>query len=207
MHAGGLAEGSSPSPSTAASPSPGTPARAASPPRAGAGDDGALRSGASTASASTASLPTIVRATPASSVSGGSDDEHVEAELPPPSGTHAQVESEPPAAPPRVRVLVPLAAFLAPDSDDRRSQDEARRAVERDGGIVLDAEREVQLRFLLGKTGDKHAKLSAMVRSLSLSLFLAIRSAPAPKLTSAPPVVAGRARAHVVRPRLRGRRR
>ncbi|GAA5853527.1 hypothetical protein JCM9279_001302 [Rhodotorula babjevae] len=169
VHAGGLVESSSPPPSTAASPSSGTPARAASPPRADA--DAPLGSRTSTASASTASLPTLVRATPASSVSGASDDD--EASLPPPSGTHAQVESEPPAAPPRERVLVPLAAFLAPDSDERRSRDEARQAVEREGGIVLDAEREVQLRFLVGKTGDKHAKLSAMA-ALALTWFVPV---------------------------------
>ncbi|GAA5909708.1 hypothetical protein JCM8208_003851 [Rhodotorula glutinis] len=170
--AGGLVESSSPGAS-----SPSTPARASSPPRADAGgrtsgDAAAIPSGNSTASASTASLPTIVRTTPASSVSGG-DDNDGEAELPPPSGTHAQVESEPAAAPPRVRVLVPDAAYLAPDSDERRSRDEARRAVERDGGIVLDAEREVQLRFLLGKTGDKHAKLSAMA-ALALTWFVPV---------------------------------
>ncbi|GAA5937288.1 hypothetical protein JCM3775_001603 [Rhodotorula graminis] len=171
--AGGLVESSSPGPS-----SPSTPARASSPPRAGAGgrrsaDAAAPRSGTSTASASTASLPTIVRDTPTSSIWDGGVDDDSEAGLPPPSGTHAQVESEPAAAPPRVRVLVPDAAYLAPDSDERRAKDEAKSAAARDGGIVLDAEREVQLRFLLGKTGDKHAKLSAMA-ALALTWFVPV---------------------------------
>ncbi|TNY22633.1 hypothetical protein DMC30DRAFT_414918 [Rhodotorula diobovata] len=164
VHVGGLSESSSGTASLASS-APGTPARAASPPRADGG--GALRSGSSTASGSTASLPTIVRGTPMSSANSSETD------LPPPSGTHAQVESEPAAAPPRERVLVPATAFLAPDASERRSREDAAEAVEADGGIVLDAEREVQLRFLLGKTGDKHSKLSAMA-ALALTWFVPV---------------------------------
>ncbi|GAA6056952.1 hypothetical protein JCM3770_001982 [Rhodotorula araucariae] len=181
VHVGGLAETSpSSSPSSlsssslaASSSAQGTPSRAKSPPVA-----------ASTASASTASLPTVVRGTPASSDAGSDAEAEAETALPPVSETaaHASPGASIEAgagAVHRERLLLPVAAYLpvaplapgARDDPARRSHDEAKRSAAEDGGIVLDAEREVQLRFLLGKTGDKHARLGAMA-ALALTWFI-----------------------------------
>lgn len=69
------------------------------------------------------------------------------------------------------KLLVPHTSYLSPSSSpgSRRTESEAIKEVERNGGIVLDAEREVMLSFLVGKTGKKHGKLPTMVRLL---LFL-----------------------------------
>ncbi|ORY84087.1 protein-tyrosine phosphatase-like protein [Leucosporidium creatinivorum] len=66
------------------------------------------------------------------------------------------------------RTLRPHTAYLPPSYTDAEplEKEQARKIAEEDGGIVLDADREVQLKFLLGKSGRKHGKLPAMGISL-----------------------------------------
>ena len=65
-----------------------------------------------------------------------------------------------------VRALLPAAAYLPPGTKTRVTpwsrEDVTRRTMD-DGGIVLDADREFQLKLLVGRTGSKHAKLHTMV--------------------------------------------
>ncbi|GAA6044024.1 hypothetical protein JCM8097_004307 [Rhodosporidiobolus ruineniae] len=128
-----------------------------------------VSSAASSASASTASLPSAVLDAPSSASSSPSRSSTPS--LPPPSGTSAYAETE--AADSlrtsRTRTLVPRTSYIPPalnpldaTNPPRRSDKEARRAAKEDGGIVLDGDREVQLRFLVGETGKKHAKLPEM---------------------------------------------
>uniref|UniRef100_A0A0K3CLI7 BY PROTMAP: gi/647394322/emb/CDR35551.1/ RHTO0S01e01838g1_1 [Rhodosporidium toruloides] n=1 Tax=Rhodotorula toruloides TaxID=5286 RepID=A0A0K3CLI7_RHOTO len=127
------------------------------------------------ASASTGSLPSAVIKTPASSIAESPD-------LPPPSETAAAPTSTSAnPGPSRTRVLVPRASFLEPGStsNTRRSEKEAKMAVEQDGGIVLDGDREVQLKFLVGKTGDRHGKLPDMA-ALAITWFIPSFEASAP---------------------------
>lgn len=112
------------------------------------------------AAASTGSLSSAVIKTPASSIAESPD-------LPPPSQTAAAPASTSAnPGPSRIRVLVPRTSFLKPNSTSNkgRSEKAATAAVEQDGGIVLDGDRELQLKFLVGKTGDRHSKLPDMVR-------------------------------------------
>ncbi|BGO95111.1 hypothetical protein NBRC10512_006395 [Rhodotorula toruloides] len=127
------------------------------------------------ASASTGSLPSAVIKTPASSIAESPD-------LPPPSQTAATPTSTSAnPGPSRTRVLVPRTSFLEPNStsNKRRSEKEAKAAVEQDGGIVLDGDREVQLKYLVGKTGDRHGKLPDMA-ALAITWFVPSFEASAP---------------------------
>lgn len=66
------------------------------------------------------------------------------------------------------RTLLPHTAYLEPSYSDEAPLDKAA-AVERaqrDSGIILDGDREVQLKILLGKSGRKHSALPAMVSSV-----------------------------------------
>lgn len=68
-----------------------------------------------------------------------------------------------------VRSLFPAAVYLSPgtESDVKPlTADEAAQRVQADGGIVLDADREFQLKLLVGRTGSKHAKLHTMVSQI-----------------------------------------
>ncbi|GAA6012785.1 hypothetical protein JCM10207_005359 [Rhodosporidiobolus poonsookiae] len=142
----------------------------------------ANRSPASTASASTGSLPSQILATPDSSRAPTPS-------LPPASGTAAlaaDAASTTPARTPRRRTLAAHTAFVALPANaldgtnpSRRPVAEAKRAAKEEGGVELDADREVQLRFLVGETGKKHAKLPVMA-SLALSWFIpSFESTPA----------------------------
>ncbi|BGP27258.1 phosphatidylinositol-3,4,5-trisphosphate 3-phosphatase [Rhodotorula toruloides] len=131
------------------------------------------------ASASTGSLPSAVVKTPASSIADSPD-------LPPPSQTAATPTST--CANPRpsqTHVLVPRTSFMGPDSTSstRRTEKEAKATVEQDGGIVLDADRELQLKFLVGKTGDRHGKLPEMA-ALAITWFIPSFEATAPMVSA-----------------------
>lgn len=71
----------------------------------------------------------------------------------------------------RVRTLLPATAYLSPSLKDAapRTKEAAREQADEDGGIILNADREVQLKLLLGKSGRKHGALPAMVRVCSFS--------------------------------------
>ncbi|GAA5900106.1 hypothetical protein JCM6882_002614 [Rhodosporidiobolus microsporus] len=140
---------------------------------------------ASTASASTGSLPSAVLATPLSSASSSTPS------LPPPSATSAYATSSAPLdtlRPSRSRRLVPQTSFLPVAEDplrveggnpQRRSAQEAKEKAKEEGGIVLDGDRDLQLRFLVGETGKKHGMLPTMA-ALALCWFIpAFESPPA----------------------------
>lgn len=121
--------------------------------------EGASASVPASASASSGSLPSAVIKTPASSIADSPD-------LPPPSQSAASPTSTSAhPGPSRTRVLVPRSSYIEPNStsNTRRGEKEAKLAVENEGGIVLDGDRELQLKFLVGKTGDRHGKLPDMV--------------------------------------------
>ncbi|GJN93238.1 hypothetical protein Rhopal_006285-T1 [Rhodotorula paludigena] len=168
VHVGGLVEQASAHAPTA-SDDTSAPERAMSPPVASAhGTD-------SVASTSTGSLPSAVLDAPSTTPYSSNSSE---ASLPPPSASSAHPPSP---SVPRERTLVPSTSFLpvppsqldGPSAPQPRSREEAKRAVEADGGIVLDAEREAQLRVLVGKTGEKHGKLPVMA-SLALTWFIPV---------------------------------
>ncbi|KWU41832.1 hypothetical protein RHOSPDRAFT_36600 [Rhodotorula sp. JG-1b] len=115
--------------------------------------------------------------------------------LPPPSESAAQ---QPPARTAteaaRSRTLVPRTEYLpVPLSSDEgtlrvrvRSEREAKEAVKEwgaGGGVVLDPDREVMLKFLVGKTGDRHGKLPVMA-SLALTWFIPTFEADLPASSS-----------------------
>ncbi|GAA5886065.1 hypothetical protein JCM3774_005716, partial [Rhodotorula dairenensis] len=155
--------------------------RASTPPTAQSGrDPSASSSGISSASASTGSLPSALENEVTSS-SGSSTP------LPPPSESAAQHPVRTTSESAKSRTLVPRTAYLAPPAvlsasttggigdgtsvslsaeghgnGRRRTEREAKEAVELEGGIVLDPDREIMLQFLVGKTGDRHAKLPVM---------------------------------------------
>lgn len=135
----------------------------------------------SAASASSGSLPSAVLGTPRSSVSSS----RTSTPLPPAASNGPdQLPADSPSG--QSRILVPYAAYLPPNQGMEeadtapRSHRAAREAVNADGGIVLDADREIMLKFLVGRTGDRHGKLPVMA-SLS-RLFVQCTTT---KLTSA----------------------
>ncbi|GAA5853140.1 hypothetical protein JCM8547_000215 [Rhodosporidiobolus lusitaniae] len=140
---------------------------------------------ASTASASTGSLPSTILATPTSATPSPSNSSH---SLPPPSetATTAAASSSSSTRSSRTRTLIPHTAYLPPASDpldpstnpSRRDEKDAKR-VAKEEGIVLDGDRECQLRFLVGETGKKHGKLPAMA-SLALCWFIPVFECPFP---------------------------
>ncbi|GAA5918901.1 hypothetical protein JCM1841_006669 [Sporobolomyces salmonicolor] len=185
VRVGGLVEASaSPSPSSAPPSATATPelARVASP------QPLSEPSSASATSTSTASLPSALDA-----------DEVIETHhssgewLPPPPPSTpltllpASTASSPAPGSPRTRVLTPSTSFLPPPPSPEtsttskpRSAEEAKQAARDEGGIVLDAEREVMLKFLVGKTGEKHGKLPSMA-ALALTWFIPeFECSPAP---------------------------
>lgn len=109
--------------------------------------------------------------------------------LPPPSESAAQ---QPPARTAseaaRSKTLVPRTEYLPVPTESStgsvlrgrvRSEREAKEAVkEAGGGIVLDPDREIMLKFLVGKTGDRHGKLPVMVRRTSLFFLLFLQGDP-----------------------------
>lgn len=162
---GGFVEGPS-------SKSPSAPTAEASAPTAAAPSVPTLPASiSSSVSASTSSLPSIIDADASSSTDSV-------ASLPPVSNTAVTAsQSASSSRPSRSRTLVPYASFVPPAANPlevvnppRRSEKEAQAVAKAEVGIVLDGDREVQLRFLVGETGKKHGKLPAMVR-FSLSLF------------------------------------
>ncbi|BGP19573.1 hypothetical protein JCM10213_000173 [Rhodosporidiobolus nylandii] len=178
VHVGGLSEvptqSSAPSPSAAPSPTP-SPVPAVNPvPVATSSSHLPVAETASVASVSTGSLPSAVLATPTSAASSSPS-------LPPPSGTSALADSTasaPSSRTPRTHTLVPLTSYLPPvvvpleaTNPSRRSETEARKAATEDGGIVLDGDREVQLRVLVGEKGKKHGMLPAMA-ALAIAWFI-----------------------------------
>ncbi|KAM0751185.1 phosphatases II [Meredithblackwellia eburnea MCA 4105] len=69
------------------------------------------------------------------------------------------------------RVLYPGAQYLPPSFEEEPPFDDESAVYEirkNGGAILLDADREVQMRFLIGETGRKHSKLPSMV-SLAIS--------------------------------------
>jgi hypothetical protein len=101
------------------------------------------------------------------------------------SGTATPAESEPSSpsvasAPfpesdsPVPKTLVPSTAYLAPSLQDAQplSKEAAKKEAQRQAGIIVDADREVQFKFLLGKSGKKHGALPSMVRPFLLVLFI-----------------------------------
>jgi hypothetical protein len=169
VRVGGFVEGPL---SSSTTPSADVTAEATSPTAASA-DPLPSSSFASSASASTASLPSIIDANAQSS------SESL-ASLPPVSQTTvtAATGADTPR-PSRSRTLVPHTSFLPPAANPlevvagaSRSEAEAKKVAKAEGGIVLDGDREIQLRFLVGETGRKHGKLPVMVRfPLFSSLF------------------------------------
>ncbi|GAA5986016.1 hypothetical protein JCM11641_004902 [Rhodosporidiobolus odoratus] len=139
------------------------------------------RAGASTASnasASTASLPSAVLDTPASSIAPSDTSSPVT--LPPPNSSIADDSTATPKHPrtPRTRSLIPHTSFLPlpvspleSTNPSRRAANEAKAAAKEEGGIVLDADREVMLKFLVGETGKKHGMLPDMA-ALAISWFI-----------------------------------
>ncbi|GAA5977879.1 hypothetical protein JCM5350_006206 [Sporobolomyces pararoseus] len=71
------------------------------------------------------------------------------------------------------KFLIPHTSFVSPSSTDSttRSDSEAKRQVSQDGGIVVDGERELMLKFLVGETGKKHGKLPTMA-ALAITWFI-----------------------------------
>ncbi|GAA5900881.1 hypothetical protein JCM5296_002205 [Sporobolomyces johnsonii] len=184
VRVGGLVESSaSPSPSSAPTSAVATPtlARVASP------QPLSEPSSASAASTSTASLPSALDAGELVETRRSSSAES----LPPPTPSvtltplPVSTASSPAPRSSRTRLLTPSTSFLPPSSPtipttaNPRSAEEAKRAARDEGGIVLDAEREVMLKFLVGKTGEKHGKLPSMA-ALALTWFIpAFESSPA----------------------------
>lgn len=87
----------------------------------------------------------------------------------PAGAAHSSLDAELERASEPFRTLLCLATYRDPShvDTDARPKDEAKRvALERrgsgDGGVVLDADREVEIKLLLGKTGSKHGALPAM---------------------------------------------
>lgn len=67
--------------------------------------------------------------------------------------------------------LIPHTSFLSPlpsASGASRTESEAKAQIESDGGILVDGEKEIMLKFLVGETGKKHGKLPTMVRFFPL---------------------------------------
>lgn len=66
------------------------------------------------------------------------------------------------------RTLLPHTAYLPPSNTNLSplSKEAAKEAAQAERGILLDADREVQLKLLLGKSGRKHGALPAMVSLL-----------------------------------------
>jgi hypothetical protein len=73
------------------------------------------------------------------------------------------------------KYLIPHISYLSPSSSSSpaRSNSEAKSQIEKDGGILIDGERELMLKFLVGETGKKHGKLPTMVRFDDFSPSLA----------------------------------
>jgi hypothetical protein len=176
VHVGGLVEADIGTPGTHEGGEGGSIERASTPPTAGnTKREEAITSSSSSASiASTGSLPSAVAVEAATTPRSTSpSDSSSTPPLPPPSESAAQ---QPPARTAteaaRSRTLVPRTEYLpVPSSPTEtvrsRSEREAKEAVREwgaGGGIVLDPDREVMLKFLVGKTGDRHGKLPVMVR-------------------------------------------
>ncbi|GAA5899962.1 putative phosphatidylinositol-3,4,5-trisphosphate 3-phosphatase [Sporobolomyces salmoneus] len=77
----------------------------------------------------------------------------------------------------REKYLIPHSSYLSPASTTVRSDSEAKSQVEKDGGIVIDGEREIMLKFLVGETGKKHGKLPTMA-ALAISWFIPLFEQP-----------------------------
>ncbi|GAA5984463.1 hypothetical protein JCM10908_003357 [Rhodotorula pacifica] len=191
VHVGGLVESSEAAVGTLES-STGEDAvkRAPTPPTATDQTSHPLSSSVtSSASVSTGSLPSAVQASPASTPTSSRSP----TPLPPPSESAAQHPPRTATESARSRTLVPRTAYLSPpsplvgsevaDGERRRNEKEAKQGVKEEGGIVLDADREVMLKFLVGKTGDRHGKLPVMA-SLALTWFIPSFEAAAPSSSS-----------------------
>lgn len=175
VHVGGLVETGVGTAGTHEGGEGGSIERASTPPTAGTqGREEAITasSSSSVSISSTGSLPSAVEATTPRSTSPS--DSFSTPPLPPPSESAAQ---QPPARTAteaaRSRTLVPRTEYLPVPSSPvetvrSRSEREAKEAVKESSrggpGIVLDPDREVMLKFLVGKTGDRHGKLPVMVR-------------------------------------------
>lgn len=182
VHVGGLVEADVGTAGTHEGGGEGSVERASTPPTAEKhGRDEVITSSPSSASvSSTGSLPSAVADEAATTTPRStSPDSSSTPPLPPPSESAAQ---EPPARTAsqaaRSRTLVPRTEYLpVPASSEGtvriRSEREAKEAVKTSGGgIVLDPDREVMLKFLVGKTGDRHGKLPVMVRRIFIFSFL-----------------------------------
>lgn len=164
-----------------------------------ASSSGPSLAASSAASASTGSLPSALEA---EEEEEQEDAPTPALPLPPPSESAAQHAVRTATESARSKTLVPRTAYLSPsattstlrtgdgtgpdstgngagdDDNDggrgrrRRTEREAKEAVRLEGGIALDPDREVMLQFLVGKTGDRHAKLPVMVRSFPPSCAL-----------------------------------
>lgn len=68
------------------------------------------------------------------------------------------------------RTLIPHTAYLPPSFSNPmpRSKEAAKEVATAEGGILIDADREVQLKLLLGKSGRKHGALPAMASEVSV---------------------------------------
>jgi hypothetical protein len=177
VHVGGLVEADIGTPGTHEGGEGGSIERASTPPTAGnTKREEAITSSSSSASiASTGSLPSAVAVEAATTPRSTSpSDSSSTPPLPPPSESAAQ---QPPARTAteaaRSRTLIPRTEYLPVPSSPvetvrSRSEREAKEAVKESSrggpGIVLDPDREVMLKFLVGKTGDRHGKLPVMVR-------------------------------------------
>ncbi|GAA5963144.1 hypothetical protein JCM8115_001033 [Rhodotorula mucilaginosa] len=212
VHVGGLVEADIGTPGTHEGGEGGSIERASTPPTAGnTKREEAITSSSSSASiASTGSLPSAVAVEAATTPRSTSpSDSSSTPPLPPPSESAAQ---QPPARTAteaaRSRTLVPRTEYLpVPSSPTEtvrsRSEREAKEAVREwgaGGGIVLDPDREVMLKFLVGKTGDRHGKLPVMA-SLALTWFIPTFEADLPasfSSSTAQPDAAGDRRSKLV---------
>ncbi|GAA5954209.1 hypothetical protein JCM3765_005320 [Sporobolomyces pararoseus] len=77
------------------------------------------------------------------------------------------------------KLLIPHTSFVSPSSTNStaRSDSEAKKQISLDGGIVVDGEREMMLKFLVGETGKKHGKLPTMA-ALAITWFIPLFEQP-----------------------------
>ncbi|GAA5846662.1 hypothetical protein JCM3766R1_005800 [Sporobolomyces carnicolor] len=76
--------------------------------------------------------------------------------------------------------LIPHTSFLSPlpsASGASRTESEAKAQIESDGGILVDGEKEIMLKFLVGETGKKHGKLPTMA-ALAITWFIPLFEQP-----------------------------
>ncbi|GAA6025729.1 hypothetical protein JCM11491_000708 [Sporobolomyces phaffii] len=100
---------------------------------------------------------------------------------PSPSPSRAAPSARPDGVEPNAKLLVPHTAYLAPGGSPSPpesrsgsgSDSDAQARVATDGGIVVDADREVMLKFLVGETGKKHGKLPTMA-ALAITWFVPV---------------------------------